>query len=93
MKFEIDKRTGQMVPKKDDSIYFAKSMSSGLRVDDRKNNVKYVIERDGRLTNIFNFRTTQLYDTHDARILAQRVTMMFGPDHEYADYTKFTKRG
>ena len=37
MKFELDHRTGHMMPKQDDNIYFAKSMGGGLIVDDKKN--------------------------------------------------------
>ena len=53
MKFELDHRTGHMMPKKDENIYFAKSMGGGLIVDDKKNRVKFIIERDGRVTLLF----------------------------------------
>ena len=46
MKFEFDHRTGTMLPKKDKQIYFAKSQGGGLLIDDKKNNVRYVIEKD-----------------------------------------------
>ena len=53
MRYEFDHRTGSMVPKKDDTIYFAQSQGGGLIVDDKKNNLRYIIERDGRLNKLF----------------------------------------
>ena len=41
MKWKFDARTGTMVPEDKKEIYFGKSMSGGLRIDDHKNNVKY----------------------------------------------------
>ena len=94
MKFEFDRRLGQMVPKKDDNIYFAKSQGGGLIVDDRKNRKKYIIERDGRITVLFgNMSKDNLhfYDMRDAREIENRVMRMFGTDHPYANYRKFLK--
>lgn len=92
-KFELDPRTGMMVQKKDDQIYFAGSMGGGLRIDDKKNNVIYIIERDERITNIAGIRNGQvnLYDLRDARIIADRVLRKFGRDHKYSDYHYFLK--
>ena len=93
-KFELNPRTGIMEPKKDDQIYFAQSQGGGLRIDDHKNNVKYVIERDGRITNLFALdrnKSINLYDMRDARIIADRVVRMFGRDHKYANYEYFLK--
>ena len=39
MKFELDNRTGHMMPKKDDNIYFARSMGGGLIVDDKRTEI------------------------------------------------------
>ena len=36
MKFELDHRTGMMVPKKNENIYFGKSQGGGLIIDDKK---------------------------------------------------------
>lgn len=92
MKFKFDSRTGMMVPEKDENIYFAKAMSGGLRIDDNKNNVKYVIERNGKITNISGvMKDLHFYDRRDANIIAERVKRMFGPKHEYANYRKFMK--
>lgn len=93
MKFELDNRTGHMVPKKDDTIYFAGSMGGGLRIDDKKNNISYVIERDGRVTNIFGVRGSNLniYDMRDARMIADRVLRKFGRSHKYTDYKMFLR--
>ena len=68
-KFEFNPRTGMMEPKKDDQIYFAGSMGGGLRIDDHKNNVKYIIERDGKITNLFGITDDNLniYDMRDAK--------------------------
>jgi len=92
-KFELDPRTGMMVQKKDDQIYFAGSMGGGLRIDDKKNNVTYIVERDERITNIAGIRNSQvnLYDLRDARIIADRVLRKFGRDHKYSDYHYFLR--
>lgn len=96
MKFEFDHRTGTMIPKKDEQIYFAQSQGGGLRVDDHKHDIKYIIERDGGL-NILQgpkLKAKQflhVYDQRDANIIADRVVRMFGRSHEYANYRKFLK--
>lgn len=94
MKFEFDHRTGTMIPKKDEQIYFAQSQGGGLRVDDHKHDIKYIIERDGGITvlqgrNNSNF--LHVYDQRDAHIIADRVVRMFGREHQYANYRKFLK--
>ena len=94
MKFEFDHKTGTMIPKKDDSIYFGKSMGGGLIVDDKKNNIKYIIERDDRITKLFgSFDKDNLnfYDLRDSRMIADRVLRMFGREHKYTDYHCFLK--
>lgn len=94
MKFEFDHKTGTMQPKKDDQIYFAKSQGGGLIVDDKKNNVKYIIERDERITKLFgSFDKDGLnfYDMRDARMISDRVIRLFGRDHKYTDYHYFLK--
>ena len=94
MKFEYDSRVGQMVPKKDENIYFARSQGGGLIVDDKKNRKKFIIERDGRITVLFgNISKDDLhfYDMRDAREIENRVKRMFGSEHPYANYKKFLK--
>lgn len=92
MKFEYDTKTCQMRPKKNENIYFARSMSGGLRVDDYLNNIKYVIERNGTITFIFGATTSvNIYDRRNANIIAERVKRMFGQSHTYADYKMFQK--
>lgn len=96
MKFEFDHRTGTMIPKKDDQIYFGKSMGGGLRIDDHKNRIKYIIERDGGLTilqgpKLLKKQFLHVYDQRDAHIIADRVVRMFGKSHVYANYRKFIK--
>ena len=94
MKFELDNRTGHMVPKKDDNIYFSKSMGGGLIVDDKKNNKRYIIERDGRITVLFGSMSKDnlhFYEMKDARDIEIRVKRMFGSSHPYANYKKFLK--
>lgn len=94
MKFEFDHKTGTMQPKKDDQIYFAKSQGGGLIVDDKKNNIKYIIERDERITKLFgSFDRDSLnfYDMRDARMISDRVIRLFGRDHKYTDYHYFLK--
>ena len=94
MKFELDHRTGHMMPKKDDNIYFARSMGGGLIVDDKKNRKKFIIERDGHITVLFgNMRKDDLhfYDMKDAREIEIRVKRMFGSEHPFANYKKFLK--
>lgn len=94
MKFELDNRTGQMVPKKDENIYFAKSMGGGLIIDDRKNNKRFIIERDGRVTVLFGTMSKDnlhFYDMRDAKQIENRVMRMFGSDHPYANYKKFLR--
>ena len=94
MKFEYDSRVGQMVPKKDENIYFARSVGGGLIVDDKKNRKKFIIERDGRITVLFgSMRKDDLhfYDMKDARDIEIRVKRMFGIEHPFANYRKFLK--
>jgi hypothetical protein len=94
MKFELDHRTGMMVPKKDENIYFAKSMGGGLIVDDKKNRKKFIIERDGRVTVLFGSMSKDnlhFYDMREARDIEIRIKRMFGPSHPYANYKKFLK--
>ena len=93
MKFEFDKRTGMMIPKKNEQIYFASSVGGGLRVDDRKHNVKFIVERNGKITNIAGIydSSVNLYDFNDARVIADRVARMFGRNHKYSDYHYFLK--
>ncbi len=94
MKFEFDPRVGHMVPKKDENIYFARSMGGGLIVDDKKNRKKFIIERDGRITVLFgNMSKDNLhfYDMRDAKEIENRVMRMFGTDHPFANYRVFLK--
>ena len=94
MKFEFDHRTGMMQPKKNEEIYFAQSQGGGLIVDDKKNNIKYIIERDGRITKLFgsfNKNNLNLYDMRDARIIADRVRRLLGIDHKYTDFHYFLR--
>lgn len=94
MKFEFDHKTGMMRPKKDEEIYFAKSQGGGLIVDDKKHNVKFIIERDERITKLFGSfdkDNLNLYDMRDARIIADRVTRLLGRDHKYSDFHYFLK--
>ena len=94
MKFEFDHKTGMMRPKKDEEIYFAKSQGGGLIVDDKKHNIKFIIERDERITKLFgNFDKDRLnfYDMRDARMIADRVVRLFGSDHKYTDFHYFLK--
>ena len=94
MKFEFDHKTGMMIPKKDETIYFAKSQGGGLIVDDKKNNIKYIIERDETITKLFgSFDKDKLnfYDIRDARMIADRVLRLFGRNHKYTDYHYFLK--
>ena len=94
MKFELDNRTGHMMPKKDENIYFAKSQGGGLIVDDKKNRKKFIIERDGRITVLFgNMSKDNLhfYDMRDAREIENRVKRIFGANHPFANYKKFLR--
>ena len=94
MKFELDYRTGMMRPKKNEEIYFAQSQGGGLIVDDKKNNIKYIIERDGRITKLFGSfdkNNLNLYDMRDARIIADRVRRLLGRDHKYSDFHYFLR--
>lgn len=94
MKFELDHRTGMMRPKKDEEIYFAQSQGGGLIIDDNKNNIKYIIERDGRITKLFGSfdkDNLNLYDMRDARIIADRVMRLLGKGHKYTDFHYFLR--
>jgi len=94
MKFEFDHRTGTMQPKKDEEIYFAQSQGGGMIVDDKKHNIKFIIERDGRITKLFGSfdkDNLNLYDMRDARIISDRVIRLLGRDHKYSDFHYFLK--
>lgn len=92
-RFDFNHKTGMMEPRENKQIYFAGSMGGGLRIDDEKNNIKYVIERDGKITNIFGVRgdNVNLYDLRDARIISDRVIRMFGRNHKYSDFHYFLR--
>lgn len=96
MKYEFNHKTGMMEPKKDEQIYFAKSMGGGLRIDDNKHHIKYIIEKDGGLSILQGPKLQakqflHVYDQRDAHIIADRVIRMFGRSHIYANYRKFLK--
>ena len=94
MKFEFDHKTGVMRPKKNEEIYFAQSQGGGLIIDDNKNNIKYIIERDERITKLFggfDKDNLNLYDMRDARIIADRVRRLLGRDHKYTDFHYFLR--
>ena len=91
MKFELDNKTGMMIPKEDRQLYFSKSMSGGLRVDDKLNNVKYVVERNETITFISGYHKVNIYDMRNAKIISERVKKMFGKNHKYANYKYFLK--
>lgn len=91
MKFEYNNKSGLMEPVKNKQIYFSRSMSGGLRVDDQIHNVKYVIERDGKITYISGIKKINIYDYRNAHIIADRVKRMFGPDNKFTDYKLFTE--
>ena len=83
-----------MQPKKDDNIYFAQSQGGGLIVDDKKNNIRYIIERSGKITKLFgNFKGDELnfYDMRDARMISDRVIRLLGRGHKYSDFHYFLK--
>ena len=90
VKFVFNPRTG-MMDKKDDQIYFAQSQGGGLRIDDHKHNVKFIVNRDGTITNLSGMSGSNvaIYDMRDAKIIAGRVTRMFGDKHKYTDYRMF----
>lgn len=78
--------------KKNENIYFGESQGGGLIVDDKKNNVKFIIERDETVTWLFSRRNdTHLYDVRDAKIIANRVLRKFGKEHKYTDYKSFVR--
>lgn len=94
MRYEFDHRTGSMQPKKDDNIYFAQSQGGGLIVDDKKNNIRYIIERDDRITKLFggfDGDSLNFYDMRDARMIADRVVRLLGRNHKYSDFHYFLK--
>ena len=90
VKFVFNPRTW-MMDKKDDQIYFAQSQGGGLRIDDHKHNVKFIVNRDGTITNLSGMSGSNvaIYDMRDAKIIAGRVTRMFGGKHKYTDYRMF----
>lgn len=92
MKFEFDHKTGHMVPKQDNNIYFSRSMGGGLIVDDKMNKKKFIIERDGRITILFGSMSKDnlhFYDMRNAKQIENRVMRMFGSSHPFANYRKF----
>ena len=94
MKFEFDHKTGIMRPKKNEEIYFTQSQGGGLIVDDKKNDIKYIIERDERITKLFGSfdkDNLNLYDMRDARIIADRVRRLLGVDNKYTDFHYFLR--
>ena len=94
MKFEFDHKTGTMRPKKNEDIYFAQSQGGGLIVDDKKNNIKYIIERNETITKLFgSFDNDKLnlYDMRDARIISDRVIRLLGRYNKYSDFHYFLK--
>lgn len=92
MKYVIDPKSGNMVQKRDECIYFGASQGGGLIVDDKKNNVRYIIERDGNITWLFSTRKDlHIYDMRDGRIISERVRRMFGAGHKYSDYRHFVR--
>ena len=93
MRFELDNRTGLMKPTENKGIYFGKSMSGGLRVDDKFTNRTYIIERDGTIKFLFGEKRVNVYDIRNARIIADRVVRMFGRSHKYSDYKLFMRGG
>jgi hypothetical protein len=83
-----------MRPKKDEEIYFAQSQGGGLIVDDKKNNIKYIIERDERITKLFGSfdkDNLNLYNMRDARMIADRVRRLLGADNKYTDFHYFLR--
>ena len=72
-RFDFNHKTGMMEPRENKQIYFGGSMGGGLRIDDEKNNIKYVIERDGKITNIFGVRgdNVNLYDLRGDRNISK----------------------
>lgn len=92
MKFELDNKTGHMMPKQDNNIYFSRSMGGGLIVDDKMNKKKFIIERDGRITILFGSMSKDnlhFYDMRNAKQIENRVMRMFGSSHPFANYRKF----
>lgn len=80
-----------MIPKEDRQIYFTKSLSGGLRVDDKLNNVKYIIEKNETIKYIFGYHKVNIYDIRNAKIISERVKRMFGGKHKYSNYKYFLK--
>ena len=92
MKFEFDKKTGMMKPKENPQVYFSRSMSGGLRVDDQINQIKYIIERDETIKFISGRENdVNIYDQRMAHVISDRVKRMFGSNHKYSNYKYFTK--
>lgn len=92
MKFEFDNKTGGMRPKKDEGIYFSNSLSGGLRVQDKKNNKRYIIEKDETVKFLAGEnKNLNIYDQRNANIIAERVKRMFGRDHKYANPKLFLR--
>lgn len=92
MKFGFDKNTGIYGPKKDENIYFGDSQGGGIIVDDKKNKVRYIIEKDGTITWLFSTRKDlHLYDMRDGKMIADRVMRKFGNGHKYSDFRYFVR--
>lgn len=92
-KFVFNPKTGMMDMKKDKQIYFGGSQGGGLRIDDHKHNIKFIIEKDGTITNLFGLygSNVAIYDVMDAKNIANRVMHKFGSIHEYSNYKMFLK--
>lgn len=92
-KFVFNPKSGMMDMKKDKQIYFGGSQGGGLRVDDHKHNIKFIIEKDGTITNLFGLYDSNvaIYDMMDAKNIANRVMHKFGSSHEYSNYKMFLK--
>lgn len=93
-RFDFNPRTGMMEPRKNEQIYFAGSQGGGLRVDDHKHNIKYIIERDGTVTRLSGSGRdgdafVAVYDMRDARMISDRVVRMFGRSHRFSDFHMF----
>ena len=91
MKFKFDKRIGQMIAEERKQIYFARSMSGGLRIDDKIHNITYVVERNEEIKIISGRRDIKIYNLLEARNISNRVCRMFGSKHKYSDYKHFLK--
>ena len=88
MKYQF--KAGVLIPKKNKTIYFAKSQSNGLLIDDEINNIRYIINHNESIIFLFgNKRNIKLYDNRYAHIISDRVKRLFGLKHKYSDYKQF----